>query len=67
MAGEDLPFRIDRGADGLRDADDDAAGQRAPEAAEAADDHGLEGIDQPRRPDGRIEIGAHAEIEARRW
>ena len=40
-------------ADGLGDADDDAAGKRAPQAAEPADDHRLEGIDQPRRPDGR--------------
>ncbi len=58
MPGEDLPFGIDRGPDRLRDAEDDAAGQRAPQRAEPADDDGLEGIDQPRRPDGRIEIGA---------
>ena len=31
--------------------------------AEAADDDRLEGVDQPRRADGRIEIGAHAEKE----
>ena len=66
MAGEDLPFRIDRGADRLRDADDDAAGERAPQAAEPADDHRLEGVDQPRRADGRIEVGADAEEERRR-
>ncbi len=52
-----------RGADRLRDAEDDAAGERAPEAAEPADDHRLEGVDQPGRPDGRIEIGADAEEE----
>ena len=63
MAGEDLPFRIDRRADRLRHADDDAAGERAPERAEPADDDRLEGVDQPRRSDGRIEIGARAEIE----
>ena len=51
------------GADGLRDADHDAAGERAPQAAEAADDHRLERVDQPRRADGRIEIGADAEKE----
>ena len=38
-------------------------GKRAPQAAEAADDHRLERVEQPRRADGRIEIGAHAEIE----
>src|SRR5689334_4940322 len=56
MAGEDLPFRIDPGADGLRDPEHDAAGERTPEAAEPADDHRLERIEQPGRADGRIEI-----------
>ena len=65
MAGEDLPFRIDARADGLRHAEDDAAGERAPEAAEPADDHRLEGIEQPRRADGRIEVRAAAEEERR--
>ena len=61
MAGKNLPVGIDRGADGLGDAEHDAAGQRAPEDAEPADDHRLEGEDQPRRADGGIEIGADAE------
>ena len=45
-------------------ADDDAAGERAPEAAEAADDHGLEGVEEPGRTDAGIEVGAGAEKEA---
>jgi hypothetical protein len=59
MAGEHLPARIDARADRLRDAEDRPAGQRAPQAAEPADDDRLEREDQPRRPDRRIEIGAH--------
>ena len=64
MAGEHLPARIDLRADRLRDAENDAAGERAPEAAEPADDHRLEAEDQPRRPDRRIEIGADGEEHA---
>ena len=37
--------------------------KRAPERAQPADDHRFEGIDQARRADGRIEIGAGPEIE----
>ena len=48
MPGQDLPAGIDLGADALRDAQDDAAGQRAPEVAKPADDHRLEAEDQPR-------------------
>src|SRR5439155_27371939 len=54
VAGEQLPARIDLRADRLRHAEDDAAGQRAPHAAEPADDDRLEAEDQPRRPDRRI-------------
>ena len=64
MAGEHLPARIDLRADRLRDAEDDAAGERAPQAAEPADDHRLEAEDQPRRADRRIEIGAHRQKHA---
>ena len=64
MPGKELPAGIDLRADRLRDAEDDAAGERAPQAAEAADDHGLEAEDQPRRPDRRIEIGADGEEHA---
>ncbi len=63
MPGEDLPFGIDVGADGLSDADDHPTGERPPETPEPADDHRLEGIEQARRPDGRIERRAHAEVE----
>ena len=49
MPGKDLPFRIDRSTHRLRHAEDDAAGKRAPERTEPADDDRLEGIDQPRR------------------
>ena len=45
MPGQDLPFGIDLGADGLRDAEDDTAGQRPSKAAEPADNHRLEGIE----------------------
>src|SRR6478752_6860349 len=51
MAGQNLPFRIDVRADRLRQADDDAARERAPQAAETADDHCLEGVEEPRRTD----------------
>src|SRR5436189_6336540 len=63
VPSQDLPFRIDLGADGLGDADDDAAEQRAPQAAEPADDDGLEGIEQACGPDGGVEGGALAEIK----
>src|SRR5499433_3960292 len=59
MPGEHLPARVDVGADALRNAEQDPAAQRSPQAAETADDHGLEAEDQPRRPDRRIEIGTH--------
>ncbi len=59
-----LPARIDLRADRLRHAEDDAAGKRAPHAAEPADDDGLEAEDQPRRSDRRIEIGAHGDEHA---
>ncbi len=57
MSGEHLPAGIDLRADRLRHAENDAADQRAPHAAEAAHDHRLEAEDQARRPDRRIEIG----------
>ena len=63
MPGKDLPFRIDLGADGLGKAEDHAARQCSPQAAEAADDHRLECEDQPGRTDQRIKGGAGAEIE----
>ncbi len=61
MAGEQLPTRIDLCADRLRDAENDAAGQRSPHAAKSADDHRLESENEPRRSDGRVEIGPHGE------
>src|SRR4029079_19588395 len=64
MTGENLPFRIDMRADGLGQADDDAAGERAPQAAEAAAHHCLEGVEEPGRTDAGIEVGAGAEKEA---
>src|SRR4029078_9460692 len=42
-----------------RDSQNDASGQCPPHAAKPADDHRLEGENQPRRSDGRIEIGAY--------
>ena len=64
VAGEDLPGRRQRGAERLRDAQHHAANQRAPQAAEPADDHGLERQDQPDRPGRRIEIGADGKQHA---
>ncbi len=49
MAGQDLPFRIDPPSDRLRQPEHDAARQRPPQAAEPADDHRLECVEQPRR------------------
>src|SRR6516225_8643197 len=64
MPGELLPAGIDVRADGLRHAEDDAARQRSPLAAEAADDDGFEAEDQARRSDRRIEIGAYGNENA---
>src|SRR5262245_52087502 len=64
MPGEHLPAGIDVGADALGDAEQDAAEKRAPQAAEAADDHGLEAENQPRRSDRWIKIGAHRDEHA---
>ena len=49
------------GADSLRHTDDDAAGERPPQAAEAANDDGLEGVEEPGRADAGVEVGAGAE------
>jgi len=65
MAGEHLPGGVELRADRLGDADHDAADQRAPQAAEAAEHHRLEGGQQAARAGGRIEIGPHRH-EARR-
>ncbi|MCY1391038.1 hypothetical protein D9M71_58660 [compost metagenome] len=61
MAGEDLPARVDACADGLGDTEDHPADQGAPEAAEAADDHRLETVEQARRADAGVEAGTHRE------
>src|SRR5208282_4602314 len=61
MAGENLPFWIYVSTDRLRHADNDAAGERPPQAAETANDHGLEGIEETGRTDAGVEIGARAE------
>ena len=58
MAREDLPAGVKLRADRLGNAEDHAAGQRPPQAAEPADDHRLEGVEQPCRPDGGREVGA---------
>jgi hypothetical protein len=47
--------------DRLCQADHDAAGKRPPQAAEAANDDGLEGVEQTGRTDAGIEIGARTE------
>eukprot|EP00456_Euglypha_rotunda_P020941 TRINITY_DN18135_c0_g1_i1.p2 TRINITY_DN18135_c0_g1~~TRINITY_DN18135_c0_g1_i1.p2 ORF type:complete len:109 (+),score=33.25 TRINITY_DN18135_c0_g1_i1:106-432(+) len=57
----DAPARIEAEADLLRDAEDHGAGQRAPERAHAADDHGLEGEQQQQR----VEIGRAVQQECR--
>src|SRR5690349_20067582 len=51
MPGKDLPSGIEMSADRLRDAEDQSAGERAPQAAEPTDDDGFKAEDQP-RPDG---------------
>src|SRR5260370_40935687 len=58
-----LPFGVHLRADGLRQADNNAAGERTPKAPEAAGDHRFECVDQPGWTNGRIEIGADAKIE----
>src|SRR5258705_8300233 len=62
MARQDLPLRIDAGTDGLGEPEHDATSERPPEAAETADDHGLESIEQPAGTDGRSEIRPQYEI-----
>src|SRR5271165_2443650 len=57
VTNEKLPLGIDSRARRLRDAENYAARQRSPEAAEAADNDGLEGEDQSAWTDRRIEIG----------
>src|ERR1043166_3511877 len=64
VTGQEIPAGIELRADRLRDAEDDAARERAPHAAEPADDDGLETEDQTRRADRRIEVGAHREQHA---
>src|SRR5271154_4478560 len=49
MSRQNLPGRIDLRAEGLSDAEDDAAGQRSPETAETAEDDRLEGGNEPAR------------------
>ena len=61
MAGEKLPFGVERGADRLGDAEHDAAHKRAPQTAEPADDYGFKGEDEAAGADGRIKIRAQAE------
>src|ERR1700730_4221937 len=58
VTGKYLPFGVHLRADGLREADNDAARERAPEAPEAADDHRFECVDQPGRTNRPIEISA---------
>src|SRR5579883_450330 len=56
MAGENLPGGVELRADRLGDAERDAADQRAPKAAEAAEHHRFEGDEQTARPAARVEI-----------
>src|ERR1700722_17710123 len=56
VPSEDLPGRRQRGTDRLRDAQDHAADQRAPHAAEAADDHRFKRQNQPDWTGRRIEV-----------
>jgi hypothetical protein len=59
VARQDLHAGIDAGADRLCHAQQHAAGQRPPQAAEPAHDHRLEGVDEACRPDRRVDVGAH--------
>src|ERR1700730_2989774 len=61
VTGKNLPLRIDPRADRLRDADNDAARECAPQASQPADDHGLEGGEQPGGTHRWIEISADAQ------
>ena len=51
MPGQSLPGDIELAADCLRDAKDDAACERTPHAAEAAEDDDLEGDQKARGPE----------------
>ena len=50
MAGDEEALRIDQRAEALRDAEHDAADQRAPQRAGAADHRRLESEDELGRP-----------------
>ena len=63
---QDLPRGVDLRAEILCDADDDAARQRAPKAAKAAQHHRLEGGKQPRRANRRIEVCPYRHAGRRR-
>jgi len=63
MPCQDLPFRIDLGADRLSGANEDASSKRTPQAAEATNDDGLEGIEKACGSYGGIEVRADAEME----
>src|SRR5471030_1543405 len=64
MARQNLPLRIEDGADRLCDPEDYRAEQRPPEIAEPADDDRLEGVDQPVGSDRRVEVAADREKDA---
>ena len=61
MAGDEKSLRIEERAETLRDAQHNAADERAPERSRPADHRRLEGEDELRRSGIRVECRAHTE------
>lgn len=61
MPGDEEALRMHLRTDALRNAENDAAHQRAPQRACATDDHGLEREDQLIGTGVRVEGGPHGE------
>jgi hypothetical protein len=64
MPGKDLPRWRERSPYGLGNAEENATGQCTPNAAKAADNHGLERQNQPNWPGCRIKNCANGEKDA---
>ena len=64
VAGDEEALRVDERAETLRDAEHDAADERAPQRSGPADHRRLEGEDELRRAGVRVERRAHAEERA---
>ena len=65
MSRQDLPFWVDRSAQGLRDPNDDSTDQCAPQRAKTTYDHGLKGVDQPCGANVGVKVRPQAKVDCR--